>query len=300
MIMEMPQVFQMEITNQCNFHCTCCPQGRGDYIPNPAKLLLKTIKGWIKRGDFEGTKVISGLHVVGEPTLHPDWFKIIELFGKYGIKVKDATNCYKFKDKLWVKELLGMKNLDTLILSVDACYESTFAKIKGVPKGWLYKITSGIEDYISENEYTKIYIKAMKQDGVSEHELHDLKNYWSLFEEKYDLVKVKIKFLDTWGGQYDWVKTRPTLKEMQGICPEPFRRVVILANGDIVPCCYVYDSKIKYGNLYEDTMDAIWKDSNDKYELMRDMCLGKYDIKPCSNCREWMIPTAVEHFEDRW
>lgn len=294
---EIPKVFQFEITNVCNLRCPYCPFGRGDFKPKYRYLPKSDIESWIKRGDFEGTDRLEGLHVMGEPTLHPQWFDIVELFGEYGISVMDATNCTMFIHDWFVDKALKLDNLVYWVLSVDASKYEEWVGAKGVDFGHRFwtKMINGLSRFLRETPF-KVAVRTINSPWTGNPSL--FKEFWGKFEAVNSNVRVEVKFLDTIGGRYQWVKHRPSLKQARGICPEPFRNVVVLCNGDVVPCCYIYDAAIKYGNLYEADLRTIWATSPTRIELIADMVFGRYCKMPCANCHEWCIPSDVEVVDD--
>jgi len=297
----LPKVFQLEITNVCNYRCPYCPYGRGDYKPMARYLRKHEIERWLIRGDFDNTDRLEGLHVMGEPTLHPEFFDIVELFGDYGIPVLDATNASMFVHKWFVEKALKLKNLKVWIIGIDASTYEEWVKAKGTygfPKKYWDKMIEGLDYYLRNVSNTKAIVRIIKSQWTGDIKL--FKQYWGRYEEINPNVKVEVKFLDTFAGRYSWVRTRPTLKEAQGICPEPFRHVVILSNGDVVPCCYVYDSSIVYGNLFAQDLATIWQTSPVRQALIEDMVSKRYLFKPCSHCREWIIPSDVEVLDESW
>ena len=75
-----------EITNVCNMNCTFCPG-------------TKRHKGFVSLEDFETVaKKLSGripylyLHLMGEPTIHPELKRILEIANELAFKVIITTN----------------------------------------------------------------------------------------------------------------------------------------------------------------------------------------------------------------
>ncbi len=297
----LPKVFQLEITNVCNYRCPYCPYGRGDFRPEPTYLRLSDIRKWLRRGDFDNTDRLEGLHVMGEPTLHPEFFDIIELFGDYSIPVLDATNGSMFVHRWFVKKALRLKNLRVWVIGIDASTYDEWVMAKGTsnfPKSYWDKMLEGLDYYLKNVTETKAVLRIIDSPWTGD--VKKFKEFWGKYEEINPNVKVEVKFLDTFAGRYPWVKSRPSLHEASGVCPEPFRNVVILSNGDVVPCCYVYDSSIRYGNLHYSSLSEIWRNSHVRHMLIRDMIEGTYKFTPCRNCREWCIPSNVEVLSDGW
>lgn len=294
----LPKIFQLEITNVCNYRCPMCPIGQG-YRPNPRYLSMKVIENWLRKGYFDNTDRLEGLHVLGEPTLHPDFTSIVELFGEYGVPVCDATNGWAFSRRDMVKRFLKLKNLKVWIIGIDSTTYDEWVRVKGVifSKRFWEKMMEGLDFYLKNVTNTKAIVRIVESPWSGN--IEEFMSFWGKYEELNPMVKVEVKFLDTFAGRYHqkFIR-RPTLKESQGICPEPFRNIVVLSNGDIVPCCYIYDNSVTYGNLMSEDLESIWKGKK-RYSFIESMVKKNYS-KPCSECREWLIPSDVEVLDNAW
>lgn len=84
------QRVHIELTNICDFDCTFCPKSEmkrtyGFMEKDLAKNLISEI------GENEIAEKIT-FHVMGEPTLHKDFFEILDFAQKKGVKVGLTTN----------------------------------------------------------------------------------------------------------------------------------------------------------------------------------------------------------------
>ena len=87
-----PEIIEINPTELCNRTCSFCPRGSG--YPNlNQNLSLKDAQilfDKIKEFDYNGNFHITGF---GEPTLNPNFVKIVELFRtNKNIKIKMTTN----------------------------------------------------------------------------------------------------------------------------------------------------------------------------------------------------------------
>lgn len=284
---ELPSVFQLEIIGKCNYKCLFCPYN-GQRDKNI--ILVDEINEWYNRGDFNETKTI-GLHVLGEPTLHPDYFEIINFFVDKGIKVQDATNCSRFVDREFVDKLLDSK-LDLLVLSLDANDSRTYRELKGVNNNF-QEVLNGIRYYLTYNTKIKTYIQMVNHPWLTKNDATLFKEMWRCFENH--LNKVVIKFLDTWAGQ-KFTPSKSILSKSCGVCGEIFRSVSILSDGSVVPCCRDCNAQFVYGNIRNQSLKEIWN-SYAHYLLIEDQIKTKYEFLPCRNCSEWIIPMDMSVVE---
>jgi radical SAM protein with 4Fe4S-binding SPASM domain len=80
----------LELTNICDFNCVFCPKSEmnrsyGHIDTNLAKDIIK---------ELGQNKICTKItfHVMGEPTLHPDFFEILEFTREQGLKIGLTTN----------------------------------------------------------------------------------------------------------------------------------------------------------------------------------------------------------------
>lgn len=93
------EIKQIEInpTELCNLACSFCP--RSTFYPNQNLHMnldvAKEIRDQMIASKFSGVLSITGR---GEPTLHPDFKELVNLFVGYNWKLKIHTNGKKFKE----------------------------------------------------------------------------------------------------------------------------------------------------------------------------------------------------------
>lgn len=289
---DLPSIFQMEITDFCPFGCKYCPWGIGLVTREIRIIKIEDIVSWIRRGDFDSTHVLQGLHVMGEPTSHPKYIQIVNLLNDHCIKVIDATSCYRFYDRKFVDELLKLREY-SIILSLDGHNYTEFKKVKDPDNNLRDDLFKNIFDgiiYFLKNVTYKTLVRVLPVGNWKE-----TYNFWKQFENSN--VKVSVKFMATWGDALKVSVDRPSLKEAEGICPYPFRNVTVLVDGSVVPCPYMYNGEYSYGNLFRQSLKEIWN-SKSRVELIKDYISGKYTVLPCRNCREWMFPQDVTFLRD--
>jgi len=135
-----PKVIEMHITNRCNNNCIGCwfrsPLYNGvspilgtkkdNEIWRKLELPFKTIKKVINDLAEIGTEEIQ-ISGGGEPTLHPDFLKIIKYIKKNGIRIVFTTN-FTLWDKKMVEEVLRVKP-EQIVVSLWAGTPETYARI---------------------------------------------------------------------------------------------------------------------------------------------------------------------------
>jgi radical SAM protein with 4Fe4S-binding SPASM domain len=279
-----PEVFAIEPTNYCNLRCSMCPR----------KLMKRKI-GYM---DFELFKKIIDevkeynsyvwLHDFGESLFHPKIDLFIDYCADNGVMPFLSTNATILNEKNALK-ILNSK-LETIILSLDGTTKETYEKIR--VNGDFDETKSNILNFLELKKkmhktkpYTIIQTIRMKE---TEKEIEAFKEQWRGIADN-----ILIKKFSVWADQVAGIKNLseeeqryfPFRKE-RFPCSLLFKNVVVLWNGDVVPCCLDYDAKFVLGNVNENTLKEIW--NSEKFnELRRNHIDGNYDNPLCKGCLEW-------------
>ena len=103
----------IEITNKCNLNCTFCSEVKR----KKEKITLENFEEIIKQINNYTDYIY--LHVKGEPLLHPEIDKILDIAEKYNLKVNLTTNGTLFPnvvDKIKDKKALHKINFSLLLI----------------------------------------------------------------------------------------------------------------------------------------------------------------------------------------
>jgi len=276
---EIPEIFQLELTNVCNLDCTICPHS-----------LMKRKKGYLRfdllkkivKRDAVNTKII-GLHLLGESLLHPQINEIVEYLKQHGINSELATNATVLTKSL--SERLIKSGLKTIWFSFDGSAKEEYESIR---RGANFsKVVKNIKTFLEINKeygnnvHTIIQMVDLRK---SEAEKERFYKFW----QKSGASEVKVKFLDSWAGTlFNDLISSPDEKRVP--CEEPWKRVAILYNGDVVPCCRDWNGQYIYGNLNKQSLAEVWN-SDRVASLRKEMLTGRYASEPCKSCKEWFIP----------
>ena len=122
----------IDLTNRCNLSCPICFANANvqDYIYEPSfeqiVQMMQTLRD---------SRPVSGRGIQfagGEPTLHPDWFKILKKANEMGFShVQCATNGIKFAEDPSFAEKTKEAGLHTLYLQFDGVDPELYEKIRG-------------------------------------------------------------------------------------------------------------------------------------------------------------------------
>ena len=160
----------------CNHNCIICPCSTYDRLHKQQD--LQTIKKAVLESNLS-----SGDHVVisgGEPTIHDDFYKILEFLSQQGIAITLLSNSEKFTDMELAKKLTDIVDTNSfdVVSAIHSCDPSVHDKITGVV-GSFQKTQDGICNllYCNINITIKQIINKLTYVGLPEWANFVIKNY---------------------------------------------------------------------------------------------------------------------------
>lgn len=250
----------LEITSTCNLSCSFCPPTR-----RPKKFL--EVKEFERRLDaIKPYTDYIYLHVKGEPLLHPQLDKLLDLCGEKGIKVNITTNgtlLEKNKDMLLKKPALRQINFS--LHSLDGN--------ENAPDKEIYMKT--IIDFAKEASRTSLLILSLRFwniDRDNPDSLDSRKNraLLEIIEKEFQLeyrieetvqpgrgVKIMDRVYLNQDHEFQWPALTEEEDDGQGFCYGLKDQVGILADGTVVPCCLDGEGVINLGNIDRESFPEI-------------------------------------------
>lgn len=272
-----------EITDVCNLSCSFCPK-------------TKREKRFVSVAEFESTaRKLQGkteylyLHLMGEPTLHPELEGILNIAEELGFKVIITTNGTTLGEK--GKILLNAKAVYKISISVHSfeannensvdmsnylrsCFEfaqSAASKEKiCVFRLWNLdgKETSG------ENDRNPYILEQMRRF---------FGNDWSDTRSGKRLCN---KIFLEYGEKFEWPdpeNSKETDDDADCFCHGLRDQIGILCDGTVVPCCLDSEGTIKLGNIFDSSLEEII-DSPKAEAFYNSFTKRRSPHKLCSNC----------------
>ncbi len=248
----------IEITNVCNLNCSFC--SKSDRKPEFMKLdsftaILDEIKPF--------TSYIY-LHVKGEPLLHPELDKIINISNKKGFNVNLTTNGTL------------LKNATSILLSDPAVRQINIS---------LHSFDEQ-SDNMNKNDYLKNIVIFVKE-ALETTNMYISLRLWNLNKEKdqqlqnneyiikslirdlclsfptSEMMKpgTNIKLADRLYLHFEYEFTWPNLNDindnLKGFCLGLRDQMAILVDGTVVPCCLDGEGIIDLGNIFTEHFNEI-------------------------------------------
>ncbi|HHL40435.1 MAG TPA: radical SAM protein [Deltaproteobacteria bacterium] len=279
---DFPLYIMLEQSYRCNLGCPSCIHGLPD-----VKRRFDTDGGVMSRELFERI-VIEGernscpsmaFHVNDEPLLVKDLPERVAFAAAHGFMDLFVTTNGLLLDEQLMRRLVE-SGLTRILFSVDAATEKTYEKVR--PGGDFSKVLANIrclKEYKREHElvlpatrasFVATSLNAHEQDLFVETfsdlvDYVEVQGYSTYYDYNHDLVPAGAHRLDDF------------------TCNEPWRKLIVRANGDVLPCCSFYGYEIPLGNVYEHSLREIFNGPLCS-RLRSDLRRGVYSLAACRAC----------------
>lgn len=277
----------LETVNYCNLKCPACPwhttMSRKKKILTPSEYSII----------FSKVKNIAGticFYMMGEPLLNPYLFQYIRTAHKVGIHTLFSSNGMLI-DK-YIDELFE-SGLDYIQIALDGFDKETHET---------YRVGSSFE-HVKSNLFLLVAEKEKRFSDieigiqtivscVNEGQLETLAEFSRELGLSFNAKKM------TYGKTEDIIRVNKSKFEPQDLryrrdasdiryysqlekCPQLNENLVILCNGDVVPCCYDYDGSIVFGNLLRDSVEEVLE-GVERNRFLHSRKYGKAEL--CQRC----------------
>ena len=267
----------VEIGNICNLRCSFCPElkrERRQMTASEFDRVCHAIKGH--------TEYIY-LHVMGEPLLHPELSRMLDIAHSHGFRVCITTNGV----------LLG-KNKEMLLSHGEAIHKVNVSvhsiEGNGIEER-LKTYLSEVVDFARAASDLKIFtilrlwnldsseaLGTHLQNELIEEILH--KEFSGDWKKRWNGYMLADRIFLEFAGAFVWPDQSEAEGQTLGSCRGLLDQIAILADGAVVPCCLDSEGRIPLGNIFEDTLESILatpravsiRDGFLKGEMREEMC----------------------------
>jgi radical SAM protein with 4Fe4S-binding SPASM domain len=273
-----PIHLDIEMQDFCNQSCVMCPRDSKGHQDLPYQINTKAmsdlnqIKNVINVAANEGLRSIN-FGAFSEPLINKNLWELISFAHDCGIVdsrvITNGLLLNRYFDQIFSSGLIN------LYVSLDAYSNSVYESIRG--KGF-EKVVRNLNEIIQQKKLRNSMLPFIRVSFVemeqNKHEKHDFINYWI---NKVDHVDIQ-----TWS---DYKKPAST-EELKGDkvfnCRNPWQRLAITAQGEILPCCDFNGRNLVLGNISEMTLMEAWE--SDKMAKVRQDILNKTSAN-CESCQ---------------
>ena len=310
-----PIRLQLEVTNRCNYRCIMCD--RENWVAIGKKLDDVMDFDTFKKLTDEIAPMYMTLNGWGEPLMNRDMPKIIEWCHNRQITSAMPTNLGFINDELFEKLILHLPTI--LTISMHGATKETY---EAITKTKTYdRFLHYFEKLLSRTGKDRLRILcALQAKNLGEFEaFYQFLKKWGMLE-KFNLICVfdfrtpapeeqrviptqeekartlkalesaiadsdteeKKRFLQTWRERLLEIESFEAVHE-DGPCFIPWISTFILANGDVLPCCYLTGGIHKMGNIHERSFTEIW--NSELYRTFRSRISNdRANLEGCKNC----------------
>jgi len=308
----LPRTAQLAVTNRCNFNCPMCQ--RFDLKVKLVDMDLAVYQKILDRLEGVRNLILTGW---GEPLLHPDFAKMLQLAREKGFKTRFTTNGALLTEEL-MRAIID-NQVEAVTFSLDQINNNDDS-IGHEVGGQLEKIIRLKEEIDQAGSQTKIYLQSTYQYGrekdimevaefAAKHHLDrlrlsrldvrfhkfqrptlaDEKNLLEALEERFPDGRLGIDFLphaafDRW-QRLAYKAIAPLLHRGGKFCLRTYEDVYIDAAGEVTPCCGL--PWLPMGNILKNNLKNIWQGKTFRhFRKTQHLCCGNCDVldlKPHQN-----------------
>lgn len=254
-IPKLPSIYQIEVMSRCNLKCQFCMTGLHYGLPFLGSLdsIDPALFNTIVERDLGGSSFIE-LQFRGEPTLNKN-------LNNYVLALRDKVLVgFSTHGGLLYTEhaLQAALNSHYITISLDAANKERYESLRVGNK--FDQLLTNIDLLIKAKQdhfFPIIDLQLIEFEGF-EKEVVELERLiqqrgWSIAGDTLRIRTVK----DT---QAAWINQQQSGKIYNELCTNPWYSVSIKTNGDVVPCCMVFEDvkELVYGNLTKNSLEEIW------------------------------------------
>lgn len=290
--LDYPLQIDFELNNTCNFSCDFCTFS----VEKTKKKILfpdNKFKEIVSEGVAKGLRAID-FSFVNEPLLRNDLPELIRFAKDNGVLDMAFNTNAQLLTEEYTNRLLNA-GLTRVHFSLDAFSDEVFNEIR---KGGDYgKVIKNILYFLDSkkklNIKTPLTAVSFIRLCTNEHQWNDFVEYWV---DKVDFIILR-EYLIPVGSDNPHYEDKKKLyagkknlsKDFK--CDKPWQRIVIRADGTVLPCCTFFGAQLPVGNVFEQSIESIWKSPKMNY-LRQIHKEGKFYEN--SVCKECALGSTVE------
>ena len=231
----------LEITDSCNLNCSFCTYPKGhSFMP------FQFIEDYLKQ--IKPFCDYVYLHILGEPLLHPDLEKILDVLDDLNMSLQLVTNGVLLSR---YPDLLKHPCLRKLSVSVHSVNQLSIGK----------EYFDHLDHLIENNEGKSIELRFYDRNNLDE----DLQSYLNHLEEDYgfketskkDSYQIKRHVYVYFSELFRWPDIHDPFLSEEGTCHGAIDMIAINVHSEVTLCCLDPLAHNSIGNLYDHSLEEI-------------------------------------------
>lgn len=263
-----PYRLVVEISNACNLRCVMCP--RNTMTRKVEYMDAAFFEGLIR--DNRDILEYVGLNGYGEPLLHPDLGAMLDACRRHGVGVGISTNATLLDEKR--ADMLLAHPPDELTLAVDGV---DAARYESVRRGARFEtVAANVRRFLEKKgtgpPFTILQCIYMPETAG------DVPRFRAFFRGlPYDAIRIRQL---TYSGR----DKGAVFANDAGSCYWLWNEGMVLASGQLVPCCQDVNGVLALGDLHTTPLRELWATGR-VTALRRAHAAGDRDTIPaCRDC----------------
>lgn len=293
-----PYTLLIEPSSLCNFRCKMCFQSakeQGAFKEKRSNMSMDCFREVIRQATaWKGDKFkVLKLCIYGEPFMNPNFIEMLELAHEADIaeRIETTTNASLLTEEICRKLVAG--GLDYLRVSIYSAIPEKHAEItkSKIEQQKIYDNLLLLRRVKSEMGSDKPFVAVKMIDTFSEENDIFFKTYQSVADELYLdqphnwVQPADDSFIDKLYEDVDF----PVLKRSPKIaCTMPFTTMAVRSNGDVAPCCIDWYGGTTIGNIFNESIEAIWQGENLYNLQVLQLTDRKQENISCKNCEFYL------------
>jgi len=277
-----PLYIMLEQTFRCNLSCISCihnhKQLKERYKTGVSCMPWKLFKRIILEAEEHLCPSIA-MHTNDEPLLVRDLNRRINFAGEHGfMDIIVTTNGTLFTESR-IREIVDA-GVTKILFSIDAATEETYKKVR--KNGDFAKVVWAIKETIAYRKKIGKSLPIIRASFVPNLiNQHELRLFLKKFSGIADYVEIQ-PFSVYYDANRDLIPKGS--KRISGFhCEQPWRSLIIRANGKVLPCCSFYGNGIVVGDLYKNSLYEIFNSPRMK-NMRKEFKKGNYRNLNCKRC----------------
>jgi radical SAM protein with 4Fe4S-binding SPASM domain len=249
-----------ELKSVCNLRCPMClmsrrPQGDRPADPASPQLSINLVKKLIEEG-VEAGQASMGFGGLWEPLLAPQLPDLVA-FGRQKGLIEAMFNTNGLLLSKDVSKALIEAGLTRIMISLDAATESTYRLVR--PGSDFKEVKQNILQLLALRKQAHLKLPLVRLSfcltSLNESELSAFISQW---EGKVDFFSLQ------YYGRYQpdspgLFPAGGSVPPPSGRCAQPFKRLLVRHDGQVLPCCDLSALELTMGNVHDKSLRQIWE-----------------------------------------
>ena len=259
--------FYLEITDACNLNCPFCTYEKGNsFLP------LSQIEDYLDQIRMYSDYIY--LHMIGEPLLHPDFSKILQILDEKQFKLQLVSNGLLLKQ---YPDLFDHPCLRKLAVSVHSINNIE------VPASYFDYLL----EMIGKEKHPIIELRFYDKDNLST----PVKDFLDLLQKRYPFTlsdrqgsyQLKKDLYVTFSDLFRWPDIHDPFISENGYCHGGIDMLGINVQGKVTLCCLDPLAHNCLGDLHTTTLKKIIESAYYQ-QIINDLKNRKLDFDLCQRC----------------